>query len=794
MVKPGVLNRKILRDIWNFRGPALATMAVITAGITAFFCFYSAFLNLDLTRRSYYRQYRFADLEVILEQAASQEVIQRLSSVTGIQRVETRIVEDVNLDLEGVKQPQTGRIISLPNVQRKIINDIYLTKGTYFSSDRMNEIIVNERFFAANNLTLGDMIHAVINNRKQPLKIVGTALSPEYVYAIPSASEFVPDDKGFAILWVKRDFAEMSFDMQGLCNNAIALVSNKRQLDVIAEKVETILEPYGVYSAITRDDQVSNYYLSSEIKSLKASAVVIACLFLGIAALILLIMMRRMVKYQRTQIGVLKAFGYSNSAILMHFWNFGLIVSVAGATLGVLAGYGLGRQLMALYKQFFQFPILEYRGYPTIYASSYLLSVGFALAGATMAVHEIVRLPPAEAIRPEAPVSAHTTPVEKFLFLWRRLSFTSKIIVRNMFRNRGRSILSVVGVMLASGIVLMGYFFFDSSNELMRYQFQEILRHDVQVTLATEHDHSVVYEARNFPYTLYVEPMLNYGFEIRSGWRKKNVVITGVPERLKLRRLLDAQGNKIEPPSSGLLLGEQVARSLRVKAGDSLYIEPLSGKITRTYEVKIAGIVKEYLGLSAYADVHFLSRLLQSESLVSSLLLRVEKGKERELTEWLKDLPAVSGSSIKQDTYEKYREMLLESMDIWNVFLLIFSGVIAFSIIYNSTTISVMERSRELATLRVMGFTVDEVGDIVFNENYLLSFVGLILGYPFGLLVCLWLIKAFETDLYRLPFYIHPRTYLLTAIYTLVFVTAANLITRRKLKRMDLIEVLKSRE
>lgn len=794
MVRLSALDKKLLRDLKQFRGQAIAVTGVIFAGIAAFFCFYSAFLNLDLTRRAYYQEYRFADLEIVLERAPLSEALQRVGSLSGIRHVEGRIVKDVNLELPGVNDPQFGRVISLPNLRKNVINDIYLVRGRYFSSDRLNEVIVNERFFQANQLQLGDYIYAVINQRKQPLRIVGTALSPEFVYAIPSANQFIPDDKRFAILWVKRDFAEMAFNMEGGCNNIVALVSDNQELDTLLEKAKKTLDQYGVYAGVKQSEQLSNYFLSNELKGLKTTAIIIAILFLGIAALILLIMMRRMVKQQRIQIGVIKAFGYSDIAVAFHFWKFALIIAIVATTLGIIGGHILGMRLIVLYKEFFQFPLLKFGVYPEIVFLSYLLSMLFAIAGSTGAVIALVRLPPAEAMRPETPITAIATPFEKIAIIWRHLSFTWKVVVRNVLRYRARSIFTVFGVMVATGIIIMGYFSFDSSNELLRYQFTEVQREDMEVRLAKEYGMSAYYAALRFPYTIYAEPMFQYAFEIRSGWRKKNVPVIGIPDKPKLRRFLDKYGNDIRPTARGLILGERLAEFLEVNVGDPVYIKPLSGKIKRTYKVTVTGTVKEYIGLNAYADMRFLTALLDSDTLVNSLLLRVEKGKEDRLSRWLKGVPAVLSSSIKQNTLQMYYDALVRGMRIMNVFLLYLSGVIAFAIIYNSSTISIMERTRELATLRVMGFTIREVSKIIFYENYLLSLLGLIVGYPFGMLICRLLVFAYETELYEWPYYIQGKTFAISGIFILLFVTIANFISRRRVKRLDLIEALKTRE
>ena len=360
-----VLDRKLLRNLQASKGRAIAVATVILCGVASFVCVLSAHRSLKLTRDTYYEDYRFADFWVPLERAPAR-VAHKVEALPGVRRVQGRIVKDVNLEVAGKAESCTGRIITLPERRGAAINDIHLVSGRYFSPGVMNEVILSDRFARENRLKIGDRVQATMNDKKQQLRIIGTALSPEYVYMIRNVSEFLPNPDRFAILWVPQDFGEMALGMQEAYNEIVGFLEPTADVDAVLERIEDVLEPYGALAAIHRRDQLSNRYLSDEIKGLGVSARITPAIFLGIAAMILMVMLDRVVQRERTSIGVFKAYGYSNLAIGGHYVKFALLLSIVGGLVGFLGGHWLGRALVKLYVEFYQFPVLQHRFYPQI--------------------------------------------------------------------------------------------------------------------------------------------------------------------------------------------------------------------------------------------------------------------------------------------------------------------------------------------------------------------------------------------------------------------------------------------
>jgi len=788
-----VLDRKLLRDMQRAKGQAIAVTMVILCGVASFFTMLSAHRGLTLTRDVYYRDYRLADFWVPMERAPIR-ALHKVAAVPGVARVEGRIVKDVNLDVPGQSDPAIGRVISLPGRRGHALNDVHIVSGRYFSSGAMNEVIVGDQFARAHGLSPGDRIWATMNDRKQPLRIVGTGLSPEYVYMIRDAREMLPNLERFTVLWVKRDFAEMALGMQEAVNEIVGFFEPGANRDLVLDRIENLLEPYGALSSIRRKDQLSNHYLSGEISGLGVSARIIPAIFLGIAALVLLLMLGRIVQRDRTQIGVLKAYGYSNTAIGAHYVKFALAVSVTGALLGTGCGHWMAGAMMRMYVSFFQFPLLRHRFYPDILVMSLLISVAAGGAGAVWAVVRVVRINPAEAMRPAAPRAGHRLLLERIGVVWSNVGFIGKIILRNIFRCKVRAALTVLGVSCSLAIIMVGYFTGDSMDYLVEYQFARMQRQDARVAFHAERGRNALYDARRFPWVRVAEPQLDYPFTLKSSWRKKDVLVTGVMPEGRLLHLETVDGGRINVGEGGLVVSETIAEDLHLRPGDVVVMKPLLGRIKRESRVRVRAVVQQYLGTGAYMNIGALSHILNEPFALNAVLLTVGDGRESDLNRYLKDVPGVAAVETKAETQKHFEDTMAKSNAISNMFLSIFAGVIACAIIYNSTVISLSERRRELASLRVLGFRLAEVRRILFGENTLLAAVGVLLGLPLGTWLCRLLVRAYDTDIYRLPFYMSRRTYVTAVVSIAVFVMLANLAVWRRVGRLDMVEVLKARE
>lgn len=787
------LHRKLLRTMARNWAQSLAVAMVVLCGVAAYICVYSAYLNLQLTRDTYYQQQRLADFEILVDRAP-QTALYKIESIPGVREARGRLVRDVNVDIEGIDEPRIGRLISMPGEGQEVLNDLVLVGGRYFDPAAQDEVILSERFARENGLKLGDRFGVSVESKKYSLRVVGLGLSPEYVYMIRNVQELIPSPERFGILWVPQDFAETALDAKAACNNIIGVVDDPDDLDTILDTAEDLLDPYGVFGKVKRADMISNRFLSDEIRGLGVSARIIPTLFLSIAALILLVLLNRMVRTERTQIGLLKAYGYTNTAVAWHYVEYALLLAISGCLGGFLLGQWMAGGMVALYVQFYQFPILESRIYPEVLARSMGLTIFFSVMGALGAAIQAARIQPADAMRPEAPRTGHRLWIERLPALWQRLTFINKMILRNIARTPWRAALNIGGVGISTGLLVMGFFMMDAMEYGLRFQFQEVQREDVKVSFQTERGKEALHNMRHFPHVRRAEGVLDYPFTLSNAWRRKDAVITGLQPDSELLRLVSFDGETTEVGPHGVVLSDRLAEELDVVPGDLVHLKPLMGKVRTEHDVPVRAITKQFLGTTAYMNIEAMSALLREPFAMNAALIRLDTGMGTVFNRSLKEVAGIGSVAFNGDLYASLKATLGESSRMMNVTLLIFAGIIAFSIIYNVTSVSLAERQRELASLRVLGLTQAEVGSIMYRENFLLGFIGALAGIPLGAGICKLLVTAYSNDLYRLPYYISQQTFVISVCFSFGFVLLANIAVWRKIRHLDLVEVLKERE
>ena len=785
------LDRKLFRDLWHARGQVIAIALVVACGIASFVMARSAYASLTLTQNTYYNEYHFAQVFAALKRAP-ETLKQQIEEIPGVAQTQTRIVVDVTLDVPNLPEPATGRLISLPEKRVSILNNIYLRQGRYIESGRSNEIIVSEAFAEANQLQLGDRIGAIINGRWEKLQIVGIALSPEYVYEVRGAGELYPDNRRFGIIWMGRNALGKAYDLDGAFNNVtLALSPGTKEIAVITQ-LDRLLDPYGGLGAYGREDQFSHKILSDEIKGLEIMATLLPSIFLGIAAFLLHVVLSRLVGTQREQIAVLKAFGYDNFAIGVHYLKFVLIIVTMGSILGIFGGIWLGRGLTQIYAQFYKFPLLRYDFSPRVLATAILVSYSAAAIGAFMAVNKAVVLPPAQGMRPEPPAKFKPTIVER-LGLQSFFSVSGRIILRNLERKPLQAGLSIFGVSLAVAILITGNYLKDSVNYLMDFQFRQVQREDMTIVFNEPRSSRVRYEVANLPGVIDSEVFRLVSARLRFQHRSYRTALTGLEPQGEFRRLMDQNLHSVLLPSDGLVLTTKLAEILAVKPGDLLTVEVLEAS-RPVRQIVVAGLVDELLGVQAYIDIRALNRLMREGSTISGAYLAVDDHLANQLYTELKQIPAVTGISTREASLKSFEEISAENLKIMTTWLVIFACIITVSVVYNSARIALSERSRELASLRIMGFTKAEVTFILLGEQAILILLSIPLGYFIGYGLAALMSAAYNSELYRLPLIITKATYAFTFVIVMLAAIGSGLIIRRQINRLDLIAVLKTRE
>lgn len=788
---PSALNRKLLRDLRGQWGQAAAIALVLACGVAAFVMAVNTLGSLRRTQQAYYERYRFAHVFAHLKRAPD-AVAARVEGLPGVAQVQTRIVMPATLDVPGMVEPATARLVSIPDRPAPMLNGLFLRKGRYIEAGSRGEVLVSEGFAHAHRLEPGGTVTAILNGRKQTLRIVGVALSPEYVYSL-GPGQILPDDRRFAVLWMGHTDAAGVFDMKGAFNDLTLTLTPRASEAEVIRRLDDLTARYGGLGAYGRSEQQSHEFLDNELNELRGMALVVPSIFLGVAAFLLNVVVSRTVGTQREQIAALKAFGYTRWEITRHYLKFVGVIVLAGVSAGVVAGAWLGRGMTELYTQFFRFPVFDFTLDPAVVLLAVGLSGGAAVVGTLAAVRRAAALPPAEAMKPEPPATYSRTLVER-LGLHRILSPAMRMLVRHVERRKVKTALTTVGIALAVAVVILGSFGKDAIDHVMDAQFAVAQRQDVTVGFVEPASPAALYELAHLPGVTRVEPIRGVAVRLRSAHRSRRVGLTGVPAGASLARVMDVHTRPVAVPADGLVLSKKLAELLAVRPGDPLEVEVLEeDRPVRT--AVVAGLVDDFAGTTAYMDRAAVNRLMREGDVVTGAHLLADPARRTELYTAVKNAPRISGVIIKRDVVDSYQKTIGENILKMRLFNVLFAGVIAFGVVYNSARIALAERSRELATLRVLGFTRGEVARVLLGELAVLTLAAIPLGLGCGYGLAFALIRAvYDTELFRLPLVISTWTYGFAASVTLAAGLVSGLVVGRRLADLDMVAVLKSRE
>ena len=784
------LDRKLVRDLVAMRGQVITIALVIASGIAVFVAAMGAYHSLLGAQTDYYRATRFADVFVSLKRAPL-SLEQQLAELPGIGQLETRLVKNVTIDLPGVAVPISGRIIALPERGEVRLNRLYLRHGRLPAPNAQHEVVVSEAFANANALRPGSSLLAILNGKLQELRIVGVALSPEYVFATKSGDP-LPDDKRFGIFWMDHKAMAAAFDLDGAFNDVVASLAPGAEEAAVLFGLDRLLEPYGGLVAFGRYYQPSNQYLTDEITQQGIMATTIPVIFLAVAAFLLYVVLGRMVQTQREQIAALKALGYANAAIAHHYLKFVGVVVLAGAALGIAAGILLGRVMTENYTLFFRFPVLAFRLEPWVPLLATVTGLVAGGAGAFFAVRSIARLAPAEAIRPPPPAVYRQGALDRIGWTG-HLSAQRRMMLRGITGRPLRAALTILGITLAPPIVMISFFWQDALDYMIAVQFGAAERSDAVVTFTDPVRGRARHEIERMPGVISAEAFRSVPVRLRAAHRSYRTAISGLPAEPQLRRLLDTDLRAIPLPPEGLLLSRRLGERLGVGPGDTIAVEVLEAE-RPVRQVPIAALVNDMIGLAAYMRIDALNRLMREGDTINSVAIAVDSREEHELYRRLKALPKVETVSIKMLSLEVFRETTAAFVLVLAGIFSAFAVVIAIGVVYNNARIALQERAWELASLRVLGFTRAEVSHLLLAEIGAETVVAVPVGLALGYWLVRGLVALHETEMFKIPPVIEPRTYAIAVVIVMLAAGASALIVRQRIDTLDLVAVLKTRE
>jgi len=784
------LNRKLLRDLATLKGQAAAIALVIASGVMTLMISVTTLDALTLTQQRFYEDFHFADVFADLTRAP-EGVGDRLRAIPGVNRVETRVKASVRLEVPGFEEPVRGQLLSIPDGREPLLNQLYLREGRLPDPGRADEVAVSDAFAEAHGLRAGDPILAIIRGRLTTLRVSGTVLSPEHIYQI-APTDLLPDYRRYGILWMNRRALASAYGMEGAFNNVVlGLEAGASEAEVIAH-VDRILARYGGIGAHGREDQHSHRFLHEELKQLRAQAVILPTIFMLVSAFLLNVVLSRIIRNQREQVAVLKAFGYRNLDIALHYGMLTAVIVALGSALGIGFGLWAGSGLAVIYTEYFRFPELNFRLQAWVILLSVGVAAGAAMLGTLRAVWGAVRLPPAEGMRPEPPARFHKGWLERSaLRHW--LDQPARIILRNVARHPLKSSLSVVGIAMSLGLLVMGAYQLNAVDHMIDTQYRQVMRMDLHLTFSDPTPARVQSELRHLPGVLGVETYRAVPVRLLAGHREYRTSVLGMDEQPYLRQLLDGQQRPQRLPPEGLLLTDYLAQDLGLRIGDRVRLEVQEGH-RQTVTVPLVGVVDEPLGVGAYMWRPAVNRLMREGPAVSGAWLMIDNGQEAALFDRLWDLPGIASVGMISEAEANIREYMADTILMFALVFVLLATSIAFAVVYNNARIAFAERSRELATLQVLGYSRGEVSWILVGEILLLTLAALPVGWLIGTGFAWALNQAFSVDMFRVPLVLTPGAYgFATAVVLAASVAAAALVVRR-LHRLDKVSVLKAVE
>ncbi len=782
------LNRKLLRDIASFKGQVAAIAVIIGSGVMVLILFATILEAINQSRDRYYQGHNFAHVFTEIKRAP-ESVSERIRAIPGVSLAETRVKAPVRISVEDFKDPVQGEIISIPDGRQPDLNRLYLRQGILPEPGYLNQVLVSEPFALAHNFQTGHTLRAIIKGRMETLTISGIVLSPEYVYQI-GPTDLIPDYKRFAVLWMNRSALAGAFGMEGAFNNLVLSLHADADEQKVIEAVDHILAQYGSVGAYGRRDQTSNRFLQEELDQLRVMTIVLPAIFLGVSAFLLNVLMARIIRTQRQQIAVLKAFGYTNVQVGLHFVKFTALIVCMGSALGVGMGAWAAHAMSGLYAEYFRFPEMDFGLQPATVVLSILVAFGAGLAGTFRAVAGAAGQAPAEAMRPPAPERFSKGVIEQS-FLGKVLGQTGRMILRNISRYRFKTMMSMLGISLSGSLILLGSYQFESVNHMLDVQYRLVQRMDISLSFNEPVSSNAMAGLAGLPGVHYVESYRSVPVRLSHNRLEYRTSILGLDRDAVLRVVVDKDLQPVAVPPEGLLMTSYLAGYLGAVPGDLITVEVMEGH-RRTLELPLAGTVEEPVGISAYMDRPSLNIIMREGPAISGAWLLTDETSHDQLFARLHQMPQVAGIGVISTAEANIRGYIEDTVLIFMVILLILAGSIAFAVVYNNARVAFAERSRELATLRVLGFTRAEVAWILIGEIGLITLLSIPVGWILGTGFALLLNHAMSSELFRLPFVLSPAIFAFSALGVIAASVLSLFFIAGKLRRLDMVTALKT--
>ena len=789
-----ILTRKLMRTISATRGQFLALVVIVTLGVLIYISMNTTYFNLTHSQQQFYQDNRFADYTFQVVKAP-ESVAARVEALPGVLKATGRIQKDVPVIKAG-SQRATGRLTGCPLPVAEEVNRPYLLSGHWFddkTSDKVG-VLVDPQYAQANRLTPGQDIKIIADGKKVTLAVTGSATSPEFVYPMKDAGAVIPEPERFGIIMIPQTHAQQILGMPGQINQLLVDLAPGTDEKNIKGQIEAILEPYGNIGGYPRKDQSSHALLQAKLDGVKLVARSLPFMFFLIAAGIQFVILTRLIRSQRLPIGVMKALGYNNRQIMWHYTCYGLAVSLAAAVMGTGLGLGLAAVITKVFVQYFNLPTTTNGIDLAVIINSFLITSLVGIASGLLASRSVISINPAEAMRTQPPTGGRRTLLEDWPWLWQRLNSSWKMSLRSIFRNRGRFAVTVAGIISSVVLLVFALFMNDAVEFLMNQNFKQVNRYDYLVRFSEPTKYSEFSDWNRWDEVQRLEPMLELPVRFHAGGETQDEVLVGMVPSGQLKRVHDKFGRERQIPEEGILISKRMADKLGLQVGDEVTVETTLGiGPSRTSVLTIVGKNDPMTSTGSYVSYSTANRLLGEQEAATAVMMKLDAARIKTVEERLQEMSRISSVTSLAQEQGSFAELLGSTRSTIGMMLL-FAGLLGLAIVYNTAVMTFNERQRELASLRVLGYSRREVTGLLRKETWVQAILGIVLGLPAGKAMGAAYMAKASTDLFSLPAIIYPRTYFIAAGMALLFVWMGQQLSIRKVSNLDMVEVLKNRD
>ena len=831
------LHLKLLRDLRSSPFMFAGIVLLLLVGIALFVASYSLYLNLEQSYATSYRRLRLADFTVPVQSAPAQ-VVTRLRRLPGVREVEGRTIREVEIRLPTQRgRKVTGRILSLPESGWPRVNSLKLAAGAAPGTGLQRELLLEAGFAEYHGYRPGDTLNLVVQDDPLGFRIVGIVQSPEYIFVVRGREAPYPSESTFAVVWIREGVVDELFGTAGAVNDigvTMAPGGNRRSAVRLAER---LLEPYGAETAVPQEEQPSVELLRLDLLGLQNLAIFFPLLFLTIASLSAYNTLGRMVHEQQGQIGFLRAVGFSKATVGLHYLLYAVAMGVLGGGLGAGLGYYLGILITRFYTTQIQVPYYDVSPRWIVLVVGFALAVVVAVAASLSPALSAARMTPAEAISTQGPTGGRAPLIESWLPVLRRLPLQDRLPLRNFLRNPRRSFATVAGVASAAMLLLVATGLLDSSVAAIEFYFKSSVHYDILATYLEPQPQFSLERLRRSPGVRRVEPLLAMPARLTKSDQQQTILVYGIEPDSRLFLLYDQRERPVAVPPDGLLIPESTARKLNLWEGALVRLGLPEQSVPATADfspavtppvpflpvpeawqprirelltapglasikldldrlIRVSGVSYQPVGITAYASIDQLREWYRAPlelppKAINALALTADAANLSAIEQRLHDLDGIASVSVIS-TIRREIDTALEQAQVFFNIMLAFSMALAGIIIFNATLMNVIERTREISTLRTLGLSVGAAVRMIWVENLLAYVVGLLVGVPVGTWLAGLFILAYESESFNMRLVIFPHTYVITVLSILATMALAQLPGTRFIRRLDLAKATKA--